>query len=170
MDMPVEYRMPMSGPDIQTQDIELVTQALKSKTLSIGPFLEAFERLEKRADTDGFALERLRHQLDILRLNIRTRHRHAIFDRHIHQSRFGHGDSIPFGCVSRISSGGNIDPTRIGASPGSTARQRRIVGSPRMRRRQLRPGTMEASGGSVNLTYRLGAVGSRPAVLGNVED
>jgi perosamine synthetase len=39
-----EYRVPMSAPDIQPEDIDLVTQVLQSKSLSIGPFLEMFER------------------------------------------------------------------------------------------------------------------------------
>jgi perosamine synthetase len=39
-----EYRIAMSAPDIQAEDIELVTQALQSKTLSLGPFLSNFER------------------------------------------------------------------------------------------------------------------------------
>ncbi len=42
--MPSEYRVQMSAPDIQPEDVELVTQALKSKLLSIGPFLDMFER------------------------------------------------------------------------------------------------------------------------------
>lgn len=42
--MPSEYCVPMSAPDIQPEDIELVTQVLQSKSLSIGPFLEMFER------------------------------------------------------------------------------------------------------------------------------
>src|SRR5262245_25110189 len=41
--MPSEYRVPMSAPDIQPEDIELVTQALNSRLLSLGPFLEEFE-------------------------------------------------------------------------------------------------------------------------------
>src|SRR5882757_1776545 len=45
--MPGTYRMPMSAPDIQPEDIELVVQALRSKVLSIGPFLNQLE--------DGFA-------------------------------------------------------------------------------------------------------------------
>ena len=39
-----KYRIPMSAPDIQPEDIELVTRALLSKTLSLGPFLSRFER------------------------------------------------------------------------------------------------------------------------------
>jgi perosamine synthetase len=42
--MSSEYRVPMSAPDIQPEDIELVTQALKSKLLSLGPCLDSFER------------------------------------------------------------------------------------------------------------------------------
>jgi perosamine synthetase len=34
----------MSAPDIQPEDIRLVTQVLESKVLSIGPFIESFER------------------------------------------------------------------------------------------------------------------------------
>jgi len=41
---PGQYCIPMSAPDIQSDDIELVTQALQSKTLSLGPFLSNFER------------------------------------------------------------------------------------------------------------------------------
>jgi perosamine synthetase len=41
---PGKYCIPMSAPDIQSEDIELVTQALQSKTLSLGPFLSNFER------------------------------------------------------------------------------------------------------------------------------
>jgi perosamine synthetase len=39
-----EYRVPMSAPDIQPEDIALVTQVLQSRSLSIGPFLKMFER------------------------------------------------------------------------------------------------------------------------------
>jgi perosamine synthetase len=39
-----EYRVPMSAPDIQPEDIALVMQVLQSKSLSIGPFLKMFER------------------------------------------------------------------------------------------------------------------------------
>jgi perosamine synthetase len=42
--MPRRYRIPMSAPDIRARDIELVTQALRSGTLSGGPFLERLER------------------------------------------------------------------------------------------------------------------------------
>jgi perosamine synthetase len=42
--MPRKYRVPMSAPDIQPADIELVTQALRSGILSIGPFIEELER------------------------------------------------------------------------------------------------------------------------------
>ena len=38
-----DYRVPMSAPDIQPEDIELVTRALRSEMLSGGPFVEAFE-------------------------------------------------------------------------------------------------------------------------------
>jgi perosamine synthetase len=38
-----KYRIAMSAPDIRAEDIELVTQVLQSKTLSIGPFLSDFE-------------------------------------------------------------------------------------------------------------------------------
>ena len=41
--MPMSYRVPMSAPDIRAEDIELVTRALASRTLSIGPFLDELE-------------------------------------------------------------------------------------------------------------------------------
>jgi len=37
------YRVPMSAPDIHPDDIALVTRALESKILSIGPYLEQLE-------------------------------------------------------------------------------------------------------------------------------
>ena len=37
-------RVPMSAPDIQPEDIDLVVQVLRSSRLSLGPFLEDFER------------------------------------------------------------------------------------------------------------------------------
>ena len=39
-----KHRIPMSAPDIQPRDIELVTQALRSGMLSGGPFLDRLER------------------------------------------------------------------------------------------------------------------------------
>jgi perosamine synthetase len=36
--------MPMSAPDIQPDDIDLVTRVLRSNTLSIGPYIESLER------------------------------------------------------------------------------------------------------------------------------
>lgn len=41
--MPVGYRVPMSAPDITPEDIALVTRALASNVLSIGPFLDQLE-------------------------------------------------------------------------------------------------------------------------------
>src|ERR1700675_3940989 len=38
------YRLALSAPDIQPDDIDLVTQVLRSKSLSIGPFVETLER------------------------------------------------------------------------------------------------------------------------------
>ena len=38
-----KYSIAMSSPDIQPEDIELVTLALQSKILSLGPFLSDFE-------------------------------------------------------------------------------------------------------------------------------
>lgn len=37
-------RIPMSAPDITEEDVALVTAALRSKVLSLGPFLSRFER------------------------------------------------------------------------------------------------------------------------------
>ncbi len=39
-----EYRVPMSSPDIGPREIELVNQVLRTPYLSIGPFVERFER------------------------------------------------------------------------------------------------------------------------------
>lgn len=39
-----DYVVPMSAPDIRAQDIDLVTRALQSGTLSMGPYIEEFER------------------------------------------------------------------------------------------------------------------------------
>ena len=36
-------QIPMSAPDIQRDDIRLVVEALSSKQLSMGPFLDRFE-------------------------------------------------------------------------------------------------------------------------------
>ena len=41
---PQDYRVPMSAPDIAAEDIALVTQALNSKILSLGPFLDELEK------------------------------------------------------------------------------------------------------------------------------
>jgi perosamine synthetase len=41
--MPRDYRVPMSAPDIAPEDIALVTRALESKVLSLGPFLDQME-------------------------------------------------------------------------------------------------------------------------------
>jgi dTDP-4-amino-4,6-dideoxygalactose transaminase len=41
---PKGYRVPMSAPDITAEDIALVTQALHSKILSLGPFLDELEK------------------------------------------------------------------------------------------------------------------------------
>src|SRR5262249_19151567 len=41
--MASNYRIPMSAPDIQQEDIALVTRALRSGILSIGPFLDQLE-------------------------------------------------------------------------------------------------------------------------------
>src|SRR6202042_3083614 len=37
------YRVPMSAPDITPEDIALVTRALESRILSLGPFLDQLE-------------------------------------------------------------------------------------------------------------------------------
>jgi perosamine synthetase len=44
MHMASQYRVPMSAPDIQPEDFEFVAQVLRSKILSIGPYLDTFER------------------------------------------------------------------------------------------------------------------------------
>jgi perosamine synthetase len=38
------HRIPLSAPDIQAEDIELVTRVLRSNRLSIGPFIKQLER------------------------------------------------------------------------------------------------------------------------------
>jgi perosamine synthetase len=38
------HRIPLSAPDIQPEDIELVTRVLRSNRLSIGPFIKELER------------------------------------------------------------------------------------------------------------------------------
>jgi len=38
------YRIPLSSPDIQADDIELVSRVLRSNRLSIGPFIKQLER------------------------------------------------------------------------------------------------------------------------------
>src|SRR5215213_9024362 len=42
--VPTPHPIPLSAPDIQREDIDLVTQVLRSGTLSGGPFTEALER------------------------------------------------------------------------------------------------------------------------------
>jgi perosamine synthetase len=42
--LPPKYRIPLSAPDIEPDDIEFVAQALRSKILSGGPFTEKLER------------------------------------------------------------------------------------------------------------------------------
>lgn len=38
------YRVQLSAPDIQEEDVDLITQAVRSSRLSVGPFLERLER------------------------------------------------------------------------------------------------------------------------------